>query len=82
MALDAGFDVLHHAHGITNELLEKASKQRVKVVATPMGGTHLMPNSPEDILKLVKMTFRFRFLQMLIYPLIKVLHGCHFKIKH
>jgi imidazolonepropionase-like amidohydrolase len=53
LALQAGFDVLHHAHGITDALIEKASKQKVKVVATPIGGTHLMPNSPEDILKLM-----------------------------
>ena len=53
MALEAGFDVLHHAHGIPDALIEKASRQGVKVVATPIGGTHLMPNSPEDILKLM-----------------------------
>lgn len=53
LALVAGFDVLHHAHGITSELVERASEQGVKVVATPMGGTHLMPNSPENILELV-----------------------------
>lgn len=53
MALDAGVDVLHHAHGITDRLIEQASKQHVEIVATPMGGTHLPPNSPEDILALV-----------------------------
>ncbi|WP_043932478.1 amidohydrolase family protein [Bacillus sp. EB01] len=54
MALDVGIDVLHHAHGITYELIEKAATQNVSVVATPMGGTHLEPNSPENILSLVK----------------------------
>lgn len=54
LALEAGIDVLHHAHGITDQLVEKASQQRVKIVATPMGGTHLKPNSPEEILKLVE----------------------------
>ncbi|OLS35562.1 amidohydrolase family protein [Bacillus sp. MRMR6] len=54
MALEAGVDVLHHAHGMTDELIEKARKQEVKIVATPMGGTHLKPNSPEEILKLVE----------------------------
>ncbi|WP_063252571.1 amidohydrolase family protein [Neobacillus niacini] len=54
LALDAGVDVFHHAHGITNKQMEKAAKQGVKIVATPMGGTHLQPNSPEEILKLVK----------------------------
>jgi len=53
MALDAGGDVLHHAHGITERLIEQASKQYVEIVATPMGGTHMTPNSPEDILALV-----------------------------
>ena len=53
MALEAGFDVLHHAHGISDALIEKASRKGVEVVATPIGGTHLMPNSPEDILKLM-----------------------------
>ncbi|AZU62826.1 amidohydrolase family protein [Neobacillus mesonae] len=50
MALEAGFDVLHHAHGITDEQLNFAASRKVEIVATPMGGTHLIPNSPEDIL--------------------------------
>ncbi|MCM3570382.1 amidohydrolase family protein [Neobacillus mesonae] len=54
MALDAGFNVLHHAHGITEDQLNFAAKQGVKLVATPIGGTHLKPNSPEDILIAVK----------------------------
>lgn len=54
MALDAGVDVLHHAHGITDELLEEVKNKGVKIVATPMGGTHLEPNSPDNILKLVQ----------------------------
>ena len=54
MALEAGVDVLHHAHGITDEQIERASNLGVRIVATPMGGTHLTPNSPKDILKLVK----------------------------
>ncbi|MBE6068522.1 MAG: hypothetical protein E7211_12640 [Clostridium lundense] len=49
MALEAGFDILHHAHGITSELIKIASKQNTIVVATPLGGTHLAPNSKEDI---------------------------------
>ncbi len=53
MALEAGIDVLHHAHGITDKLIEKAAEQQVEIVVTPMGGTHLRPNSPEEILKLV-----------------------------
>ncbi|NEU31959.1 amidohydrolase family protein [bacterium LRH843] len=54
LALDAGVDVLHHAHGITDDLIERAAEKKVKIIATPLGGTHLLPNSPEDILKLVK----------------------------
>lgn len=53
MALDAGFDVLHHAHGITDRQIEKAAKQNTKVVATPLGGSYLEPNTLEEILKLV-----------------------------
>ncbi|WP_066067016.1 amidohydrolase family protein [Neobacillus soli] len=54
LALEAGMDVLHHAHGITDELVEKASQQGVHIVATPMGGTHMQPNSPMNILNLVE----------------------------
>lgn len=54
LALDAGVDVLHHAHGMTDKQMEKSVKQGVKIVATPMGGTHLAPNSPEEILKYVE----------------------------
>ncbi|WP_082693136.1 amidohydrolase family protein [Bacillus sp. FJAT-29814] len=54
MALDAGFDVLHHAHGITNEQIERAARSGVHIVATPMGGTHLRPNSPEEIVKFLE----------------------------
>ncbi|UJL45722.1 amidohydrolase family protein [Virgibacillus sp. NKC19-16] len=54
MTLEAGVDVLHHAHGITNEQIKKANLKGTKIVATPMGGTHLEPNSPENILKLVE----------------------------
>ncbi|MFD2444068.1 amidohydrolase family protein [Bacillus sp. CGMCC 1.16607] len=53
-ALVAGFNVLHHAHGITDIQIEKAAEKGVKIVATPMGGTHLRPNSPEEIVRLVK----------------------------
>lgn len=54
MALDAGVDVLHHAHGITREQLERASGLGVKIIATPLGGTHVEPNSPDDILDLME----------------------------
>ncbi|HEY9577684.1 MAG TPA: amidohydrolase family protein [Pseudobacillus sp.] len=51
LAINAGVDVLHHAHGITDEQIEKAAKRNMKIVATPMGGTHLSPNSPKEIMK-------------------------------
>ncbi|MEH7225650.1 amidohydrolase family protein [Bacillus sp. JJ1566] len=54
LTLDAGFDVLHHAHGITDEQIDKVVENEVQIVATPMGGTHLPPNSPEEIVKLVQ----------------------------
>ncbi|MFJ8065758.1 amidohydrolase family protein [Psychrobacillus sp. NPDC096426] len=53
MALEVGVDVLHHAHGITDELIKKAANLGVQIVATPIGGTHLTPNSPEEVLKFV-----------------------------
>ena len=53
LALKAGIDVLHHAHGISADQLDIAAQQGVKIVATPMGGTHLAPNSPEEILRFV-----------------------------
>ncbi|MFJ5760274.1 amidohydrolase family protein [Neobacillus sp. NPDC093182] len=54
LALESGIDVLHHAHGITDEQIQKAAKQGINIVATPMGGTHLQPNSPEEILNFVE----------------------------
>lgn len=54
MTLDAGVDVLHHAHGITDKQIERAKLLDTKIIATPMGGTHLKPNSPENIFKLVE----------------------------
>lgn len=53
LTLRAGVDVLHHAHGITKEQMKRARVQGVKIVATPLGGTHRMPNSPENIVTLV-----------------------------
>lgn len=54
LALKAGIDVLHHAHGISAKQIDMAVEQGVKIVTTPMGGTHLPPNSPENILKLIE----------------------------
>ena len=49
MALEANVDVLHHAHGITEEQIKKAKAKGIMIVATPIGGTHLTPNSPSEI---------------------------------
>ncbi|GAB3043638.1 amidohydrolase family protein [Virgibacillus ainsalahensis] len=54
MTLKAGIDILHHAHGITENQMERAKSQGTKIIATPMGGTHLEPNSPENIMQLVE----------------------------
>lgn len=54
LALEAGFDVLHHAHGMTKEQIEYAAIKGIPIVATPMGGTHLRPNSPDEIAELVE----------------------------
>ncbi|MEH6944060.1 amidohydrolase family protein, partial [Bacillus sp. JJ722] len=52
MVLDAGVDVLHHAHGITSEQIAKAAMLQRMIVTTPLGGTHLVPNSPTEIAQL------------------------------
>lgn len=53
LALDAGVDVLHHAHGMTEKQMERAAKAGVPVVDTPLGGTHLPPRTAEGVEKLV-----------------------------
>lgn len=53
LALRANVDVIHHAHGITKEQMKEVAKRNIPIVATPIGGTHLRPNSPEDIVQLV-----------------------------
>ncbi|GAA0329892.1 hypothetical protein GCM10008967_20470 [Bacillus carboniphilus] len=55
LALEAEIDVLHHSHGITDIQLQKVAQQKTKIVATPMGGTHIKPNSPEEILKMMQL---------------------------
>lgn len=53
-AIKSGFDVIHHGHGISDNEIKKVSNNNISIVATPLGGTHLKPNSPEDILKLIQ----------------------------
>lgn len=54
MAIKAGFDVIHHGHDISDNEIKEVSNSNISIVATPLGGTHLKPNSPEEILNLVK----------------------------
>ena len=54
LALKYGVDVLHHAHGINDNQIKIAKAHNTDIVATPLGGTHLTPNLPSDILNLVK----------------------------
>lgn len=52
MAINAGFDVIHHGHGIAEHQMQRVLDKNIPVVATPLGGTHLPPNSPEEIAEL------------------------------
>ncbi|MDO5009709.1 MAG: amidohydrolase family protein [Intestinibacter bartlettii] len=54
LALECGVDVLHHAHDINDNQINLVKNNKTSIVATPLGGTHLTPNLPSDILKLVK----------------------------
>ncbi len=53
LAIKCGVDVIHHGHGISDEQIKKVRDNNISIVATPLGGTHLVPNLPNDILKLV-----------------------------
>lgn len=54
MCLEAGVDVLHHAHGMTESQMRTAQRQGTRMVATPLGGTHLEPNSPDHIAQMTE----------------------------
>lgn len=54
MAIKAKFDVIHHGHGISDNQIKEVKDNNISIVTTPLGGTHLKPNSPEDILKLIE----------------------------
>ncbi|MDQ7793727.1 MAG: amidohydrolase family protein [bacterium] len=51
--LDAGGDVLHHAHGLTPDLMHRVASAGVALVATPHGGTGRAPSSPAEIARAV-----------------------------
>ncbi|MDU1202549.1 MAG: amidohydrolase family protein [Clostridiales bacterium] len=54
LAIKCGIDVLHHAHGINYNQIKILNNNKTSVVATPLGGTHLTPNLPQDIFDLVR----------------------------
>lgn len=54
MAITSGFDVIHHGHGLTERQMDIIKDKEIYIVATPLGGTHLKPNSPEEICKMVQ----------------------------
>lgn len=54
MAVQAGFDVIHHGHEMNNVQIEKVINKNILIVATPLGGTHLAPNSPIEIVNMVQ----------------------------
>ncbi|MBU5336159.1 amidohydrolase family protein [Intestinibacter bartlettii] len=45
---------MHHAHDINDAQINMVKNNKASIVATPLGGTHLTPNLPSDILNLVK----------------------------
>ena len=54
MAIEAGFDVIHHGHEMNNKQIQKVIERDILVVATPLGGTHLAPNSPREIVNMLE----------------------------
>lgn len=54
MAIKSGFDIIHHGHGLTERQMDILKQKGIYVVATPLGGTHLKPNSPEEICTMTK----------------------------
>jgi len=52
--LEAGGDVLHHAHGMSPRMAERVAGAGIPVVATPHGGTSRRPLSPSEIADLVE----------------------------
>lgn len=55
MAINAKFNVIHHGHGITKDFIQKVQANNICIVATPLGGTHMIPNSPDEIAELFKL---------------------------
>lgn len=54
MAINSKMDIIHHGHGINDKLINKVKSSNIIIVVTPLGGTHLIPNSPEEIVQLVR----------------------------
>ncbi|MGI5858154.1 MAG: amidohydrolase family protein [Tepidanaerobacteraceae bacterium] len=47
--IEAGGDVIHHAHGATIDQFEEMARKNIYMVATPHGGTSRAPNTPQEI---------------------------------
>lgn len=54
MAINVGFDVIHHGHGMNKSQMKIAASKGIPIVATPLGGTHLSPNSLDEIVDLLE----------------------------
>jgi len=55
MFINAGGDVIHHGHGISNKVAELMAKKNVSLVVTPHGGTSSVPLSPEEVYQFYKL---------------------------
>lgn len=53
MAINSGFDIIHHGHEMTKVQIQKVIDNDISIVATPLGGTHLAPNKPDEIVEMV-----------------------------
>lgn len=49
MFIEAGGDVIHHGHLITEEIADMMAEQGISLVVTPHGGTSSRPTSPEEV---------------------------------
>lgn len=48
MFLDAGGDIIHHGHNITESTMDLIAERRIPLVVTPHGGTAAVPTSPQE----------------------------------
>lgn len=48
MFLDAGGDIIHHGHNISESTMDAIAEKRIPLVVTPHGGTSAVPTSPQE----------------------------------